>query len=861
MGRTPFGRVKGGFGRARKPDFACPKFLCPIACVTPTSAAHAATPVSKPFRFSLYAWLAIPLCACGFLLWTNGVRVQRIEYVTGLAEQAEPARNASAPAGRAEPSTRLIVPEHDNASYEWLDLTRQMFARGEWRVRRVDFENAPFGREVFASSPYRWWLGLVAWCDHELSGRSLDRAVERAALVADPLLHFLLLLGTVMFVAWRFGGFAAAFLSLGFAFLFPFAAEFLPGVPDNRGLAQACAIWSVLTLLVGASAAHSVAADARPRARRWFFGAGVIGGLGLWIDASHQVPVLAGIALGALVGAWAVRGQTTANPAGGSVLGLWRTWACGGAVTCLAAYLIEYFPSHLGTWELRVIHPLYGLAWLGGGEIIGRALDGIRRHKLARRFRDLGTILLAVATVAAVPVAMRLTHNLGFLEVDLPASRLVRLPEGAVATNSLAWMVREGFSAAVSATVLPVALLGPAIWLLARRATGTGPRTAIAIALGPVVVALGFAWRQLNAWNALDGVWLVLLVATMAALRGETVPRLARWAWSGFAVLLFVPGVIQLSPRTDAGVKYALNVSEVLGLIERDLARWLALHEPAKGSVVLAPHNEAITLYYYGGLRGLATLSWENRDGFGVAMRIVSASTPEEAKELIDRRGVRYLVIPSWDSNLDAYARIGMGKLEDTFLNDLHNWKLPPWLRPVAYQLPGIPGFEGQAVTILEVVEDQDDAAALSWIAEYFVEIGQLDQATAVAQALRRFPADLGALVARAQVELARGDTAEFDRSVELLRSRVASGADRALTWDRRVALAVVLARGKHMDLAGEQVRRCLAQVDEAKLHSLTVGSLYRLLVLGRASGLTITDPKLRERALDLLPADLRNRL
>jgi len=182
-------------------------------------------------------------------------------------------------------------------------------------------------------------------------------------------------------------------------------------------------------------------------------------------------------------------------------------------------------------------------------------------------------------------------------------------------------------------------------------------------------------------------------------------------------------------------------------------------------------------------------------------------------------------------------------------------------LRPVAYQLPTIAGFEGQTVTIFEVVEEQDDAAALSRTAEYFIEMNQLDRAAAVAQALRRFPADLGALVARAQVEFARGDAAAFAKTVELLRPRLVGNGDRGLGWDRRASLAVVLARSKQTELARVQVQRCLADVDEAKLRSLSTGALYRLQVLGKAFGMTIKDPQLRDFSRDLLPEDLRARL
>ena len=842
---------------------ACPVLLCAIACVIPKLAANAVIPVSNPSRLSAWGWLAIPLFALGFLLWTDFLRVRQVEYVSGIGELsgAEPAINASTPAGSATWQPRLIVPGHNNPSYEWLDQTRQMFAHREWRVRHIDYENAPFGREVYAASPYRWWLGLVAWCDHNISGRSLGQSVERGALVADPLLHLLLLLGTVIFTAWRFGVFPAALLSLGLATIFPLAGEFLPGAPDDHGLAQVCAIWSVLPLLAGAGVLHSTVADAGIQARRWFFVAGIMGGLGVWINVSNQVPVIAGIAVGAFMAAWIARGDAQGNVTGTSNMAPWRTWALGGAVTCLAAYLLEFFPSHLGNWELRTIHPLYGLAWIGLGELMAQAVAWIQQLKSGRKLRDIGLVVLAVLAVAALPVAMWRTHTPGFLEVDITSFRLTKLTGGAVATSFWAWLIHDGITTAVCATLLPLLLIGPAVWLLVRRGSGLGPRTSIALALGPVLIALGFACRQLSWWNGLDGVMLALLAAVTGAVRGTGNSRLVRWSWFGFVALLFLPGAVQLIPPTKSGTSIALNESEVLGLIERDLARWLAKHTMTDGAVILAPHNQGFTLHYYGGLRGLATLGWENRNGLTAAMRILSASTPEEAKELIDRRGITYLVIPSWDSYLDTYAQMGMGQLEGTFISPLHQWKLPSWLRPVPYQFPTIAGFEGQSVAILEVVEEQDDAAALSRIAEYFVEMGQLDTAASAAQALRRFPADIGALVARAQVEIARGDTAGFTRTVEQLRSRLSGGADRVLPWDRRVNLAVVLMRGKQADLAREQIRRCLAEVDEARLHSLTTGSLYRLQVLGKAFGLAIADQRLRRLALDLLPSDLRSRL
>ena len=103
--------------------------------------------------------------------------------------------DSGSPTGYAGKKRWLIIPERNANSFQWIADTQQMLAGKEWRIRHVDSDNAPFGRETHASSPYRWWLGMVAWCDHQFSGRSLGLSVNRATMLADPLLHLLLVAG------------------------------------------------------------------------------------------------------------------------------------------------------------------------------------------------------------------------------------------------------------------------------------------------------------------------------------------------------------------------------------------------------------------------------------------------------------------------------------------------------------------------------------------------------------------------------------------------------------------------------------------------------------------------------------------
>jgi len=796
--------------------------------------------------------MLVPALALAFAALTTGLRLRRVEYVSNVAGTlaADP---------KAEWLPRLVVPGHHDESYEWLDLTRQMIERGEWRVRYIDYENALGGRAVYASSPYRWWLGLVAAGYHFVARAPAGPSLEWAALYADPLLLLIFGVATTLFVARRFGAMAAALVSIAAATLFPLAAEFLPGVPDDHGLAQIVVVWSLLPLIAGCSLIEKPDSDGA--LRRWFAVGGVVGGIGLWVDASTELPVLAGLGLGALLAAWVARVAAKDHPAALREPLPWRIWALAGAFTCLAAYIVEFFPSHMGNWELRAVHPLFGVAWIGGGEILARATAWIGGGKPRRSLGGAAAWAFAVVALASLPAAMWIGRSLAFLSVDLPSMRLSLLPEGAAAPNLWAWLLQNGFSSSVWATVLPLLLVVPSVLLLLPKASSVALRVPIALALGPVLAAAAFAFRQIHWWNGVDSTLLALLVALGAALTDRPKPRLVAGLAAALAALILVPGAVQLWPSSDVRIKEGLSEAEVIGLVERDLAYWLANHVGPGGAVALAPPNVTATLHYYRGIRGLGTFSWENRDGFQAAVRILSATTPEEAQELIGVHGVTHIIVPLWDPFMDAYAQIGAGQVDGTFLDRLHKWNLPRWLKPVPYLVPAIGGFEGQSVTILEVVDEQDDATALSQMANYFVDMGQLDLAAKAAVGLRRFPADLGALLARAQVETATGQADDFAATSDQLVRRIAGGADRDLPWDERVGLTIVLVQSHHLDLARPRLLQCISEMDEGKLRSLSTTLLYRLHVLCRALSLDIPDPALKALSLELLPPDLRSRV
>ena len=95
-------------------------------------------PAPTPARWKgVLLWLVPALLALVFLAATTRERAARVRYVSGIADWS--GGTSAAPASGSW-TPRLVVAGHDNASYEWLDQVRQMFDRGEWRVRHIDYE-------------------------------------------------------------------------------------------------------------------------------------------------------------------------------------------------------------------------------------------------------------------------------------------------------------------------------------------------------------------------------------------------------------------------------------------------------------------------------------------------------------------------------------------------------------------------------------------------------------------------------------------------------------------------------------------------------------------------------------------------
>ena len=809
--------------------------------------------------FTTLLFIVALVCGVGLVLLRTKSGAQRAEYLTQLPEWSSdtPDSDATSATGYKAGQRVAIVPGHDKRSFDVIAITQQMLAKNDFRIDRIDYANTPLGHPVHLASPYPWALAAAASLHRSLNGGAMGRCVEIAAQHLNPNLLLLGLVTASLLVACIFGRLPAALLALCMAGLFPFAATFAPGAPNPLSLHALCMLFSLLSLIAGADIARKLAAGVadgqknRPASARIYYAAsGVFGGLGLWLDVPSALPFLGGIAASGL-------GLSLFSRSPSAQTLPWRAWGIAGAGTLLLGYFIDCFPLR-GDEVLRYCHPLYALAWIGAAEILVQC-GGAEGQAVRWSRQRMVTCGAAAVAMLQLPVVLLYSHT-ALYAIDGPDAFKLE-PLSPIAAPSIAgWLARDGFSPLAAATLLPLLLIPVALFILLR--VESTRRVALGLALGPMMPCLLVGARQLSYWSHIDVALLALIVVLMT-----TLCQLANWrlilVTAGTGILCLAPGLYQIFKPNPATT--SLSAPEFESYIERDLAHWLRQHSSTMPAVLAAPRVTS-ALCFYGGFTGLSTFDRENQTGTSAAIRIVSATSLEEAFTLLSSRRLTHIVVPFWDTYLNEYLSLGMGenagrdRLDASFLALLQRWELPPWVRPIPYRLPPGPGVEG-AVVIFEIVDEQPPAVADARLGEYFLEMDQNEKARDQAQKLAKYSNDWGALAAICMIAATTNDATALAVAREKLFAAVEKPERRRLVWDRRVSLAIALAQQKRPDLAKPQIEKCLAEIDADKLRSLTTVSLYRFNLLCKLFGTEISDPGLRTLSRTLLRADLRARL
>jgi hypothetical protein len=518
----------------------------------------------------------------------------------------------------------------DTDSLYWLHHATRLLDGGPWRTRHIDWDNAPLGRSNHWNSALVWIMAGTARVSALITNRPAAEMLPLTAPWINPMLFVLLLGAAASVLRRRLAPWPAGLLVFSLATLPPVMWSFGVLHIDHHGLIDIPAVGMPLSLLFGITAATSAR-------RRWFLAAGILGGLGLWFQASHQL-ILIAAALAALL-LWSVfrPGLDDDLPAAS----LWRLWAGAGALVSLAAYLLEYAPAHLGM-QLAVNHPLYALSWYGGTE----AILALAR---ARRFRQWTPSRLAVMTAGLLPGVATLLLMRHGPESWFPVASpfLLRIHEQIREFQPLLKTVR-GVNPLLLFPLfntLPLlALLG--IGLGCSKNMPSRERLALHVALAGLLPAFALSLRHTRYSGLLaTALWIAAVAVFMARPHGLSGRRIRRLP----PVLLALGGAaglaLALSPLLDTRHPFMPVVRWVPQMIQRDIARELARLPGFAGRAVLCDYNIAPHLQAFAGARTTGGLYWENLDGLHAAAECFAAARDDDARRLLSERDIRWIVV------------------------------------------------------------------------------------------------------------------------------------------------------------------------------------------------------------------------
>ena len=463
---------------------------------------------------------------------------------------------------------------------------------------------------------------------------------------------------------------------------------------------------------------------------------------------------------------------------------VWRTWGRVGALTSLAFYLLEYFPSHLG-WRLEINHPLYALAWWSGAELTACLLEYLTAEP---EYRTATGYKLGRCAAWALPVALApaLVIFVRGAAVFAPLDPLmVRLHRTIIEFMPL--MVRlqsDGL-----ATHFEYVFLFPVlyVWAVLLLTFADRPaRHAVWSMFTPIValVALGFVQSRwaLSAGSAEIPLLLACLaIAFTKPFFGATARR--RGLTAAFAVsFLYLPGMtVVLRSQFQNWRDHVVPADEILALTHREIAQAIRESQPTGPVVVFTSPNTSLALGYYGRFQTLGTLYWENGTGLKAAAELNSAATDEEAETIIRRLGVTHIVMITQDNYVLEYAQLLHPDFSNAALQSTFGFRLlgkkviPQWLEPVMYRTPrNLPGkLAGLEAYVFKVNFSQTPAEGLYRIGQ-LLALQENDNASldSFAWAAQHSDKDAAPWLRRGEIFLRQKnwrDAAEnFDRGIDI---------------------------------------------------------------------------------------------
>jgi hypothetical protein len=516
-----------------------------------------------------------------------------------------------------------------------------------------------------------------------------------------------------------------------------FYEGFLPAYPDHHGITAFALLGLIFGIAwAGAGWVQKPDGDAflpphsLKQARHGMIFSGISAAAALWISGFSAAVIALGIGIGAMLSVWLFAKKAAAE---GSDYHpeLWKLWALVTAAGSLFFYLLEYFPDHMAM-RLEVNHPLYALAWLGGGWIIYEMTKWIRANQSGAASFPWSHFIWPLLAISLLPAAIfiggpdvyAIRHEflIGLMKnIAEVLPLMTRIQMGAIT-----WKVAFGY--------FPLFVVVAVILIFVRRMCSAA-KGAFLLLICPIIIVTIMQFLQVR-WGMLNGPIYIALAGLVIPQVWNLLPK--KPAARVFGTLCLLAMVYFFSVDTVKGMllpfwqqyssKQNMQVGsgQILALLHRDMAKALLQNANGKPITLLSSPNSSCLLSTFGGFKTIGTLYWENVEGLDTAAHLLNAQSDEEALAMIKKQGITHVALMSWENFIGPYFQIIYpnpvpGKsLENSFgQRALFKKTIPQWARPIPYPKNFMSNALKQDVMLLEIVPNQTQDEAEFHLARF----------------------------------------------------------------------------------------------------------------------------------------------
>ncbi len=630
---------------------------------------------------------------------------------------------------------KQLLPIQGQDGYVWIMYAQQMLHDGTPRIRYTMFDNAPFGREVHWAQLLIWWLVLIGGIQSWFSGLPWAAGIEAIAPFATVILHLLIVSISPWFLWRRLGVLGAGSFSLALVCSSPFSEQFSYGCPDHHSIALFTSMCCTLFLAVGGAGwvAHSTIANGTEGektgqqlrakasnaagmnnsgktssstcntvencidfadAKKWFRASGWMGAIAIWVSAAAAIPTFVAIGVGVVASCLMFGGSRT-NSSVVYAPQLWRVWSRSGAIGSLFFYLLEYFPNHLGV-RLEVNHPFFALAWLGAGELLYLgSLWRIKGSAVLRTPKHMAFMILGVLSLLPPIIGV-----MGFPEQTfwIKDRFLWQLHHEYIFEFSTFadWLSRVNDWKTITRLLVFIAVAILTIRLLFSRFVDRSWKGAVLLVASPAIVFTLLGMMQIRWFCFCHAGWIAVFPICVAcfsqsglSMRWHFFERLVAYGLAAFYLSFSPVCTLETVIRSTWINRYEVSNLLMTTIPIRNLAHTLKSAAPTEQKIVVSDASVALWFAYFGGMRSVGTLYWENLQGLKTAGELFSSKTEEEAKAIIQRNEISYIYTPDGPGTPMALACLWRGlpiktEIKDAYISSmLQTGTIPMWFSPI----------------------------------------------------------------------------------------------------------------------------------------------------------------------------------